>query len=676
MKKFTLKALLVAATLGMGGNAWADPTSIYERGTTNAWADGDLTDWSCDYATPTISGGLSVNSTNAGWACTKSLTTTENSIVTLNATLKTGGASGRSGSYDYVAIGGVTIGFNDQDKQAFVKVGDTSTNLTLTYERASAYNIQVVINQATGAVTYQVGTATGTTNTATAVTNVIFGHSKAGKENYGITTVLQKIDISEEAQTVTTTNYTINYKFNGSVIKTVNGTSAVDAVINAENPITIEGSRYYVSDGATSSMTLVAGENTLNVELRAANTESVNINAIDEDGTILKTFSATRTEGDDASNVFYTRAVKYNGKYYTIPAANANGVNYGRSMAYGAADINITYTLDESISYYAEAEDLTQSRSYAAEGNVPERASGGHWYRPYAGAKYWTTSLDPGIYTFDVSGRNQGGSAATLAIKVRLNDGTFIDTEHTLSLGNSENSVKTFTNIEVPTNASIALVNTDDSNNSNIAIDYVIVYRTGYLTATATIGTTGYTSFASSYALDLDQIDGATAYYASSVTDGSVNLLQATGTVAAGTGLILKGTAGGAVTIPAVTTGETISGNLLVGCPTETTINSETAGYANFYVLSATVAEFQNLAEYIDGGNTVTIPAGKAYLNAATSGSAKLRVIFEGEDATAITAVEAVKAANDGIIYNLRGQRVAQPTKGIYIQNGKKILVK
>ena len=109
MKKFYLltKTLLVAALLMIGANAWAAAETVYERGTTNAWADADLSDWSQSYCTAAISGGLSVSTTNGGWTCTKGISVTENAVVTLNVTLKTGGASGRSGSYDYVSIGGV-----------------------------------------------------------------------------------------------------------------------------------------------------------------------------------------------------------------------------------------------------------------------------------------------------------------------------------------------------------------------------------------------------------------------------------------------------------------------------------------------------------------------------------------------------------------------------------------
>ena len=141
-KSTFLRTLLVAATLLAGAtSAWAEATVIYERGTTNAWSNDDLTDWISSYCTPTIDGGLNVTTTSAGWTNTRAITTTENSIVTLTATLHTGGASGRKGSYDYVKIGGVSARFNEQDKVASVDIDGESTNLTLTYNRAYDYDI-------------------------------------------------------------------------------------------------------------------------------------------------------------------------------------------------------------------------------------------------------------------------------------------------------------------------------------------------------------------------------------------------------------------------------------------------------------------------------------------------------------------------------------------------------
>ncbi len=49
-------------------------------------------------------------------------------------------------------------------------------------------------------------------------------------------------------------------------------------------------------------------------------------------------------------------------------------------------------------------------------------------------------------------------------------------------------------------------------------------------------------------------------------------------------------------------------------------------------------------------------------------------IILVKKDGTAISAVKAQKAAAADEYFNLAGQRVAQPTKGLYIVNGKKII--
>ena len=48
---------------------------------------------------------------------------------------------------------------------------------------------------------------------------------------------------------------------------------------------------------------------------------------------------------------------------------------------------------------------------------------------------------------------------------------------------------------------------------------------------------------------------------------------------------------------------------------------------------------------------------------------------FDG-DATGIEKVENAAVNANGTMFNLAGQRVAQPTKGLYIVNGKKVVVK
>ncbi len=73
-------------------------------------------------------------------------------------------------------------------------------------------------------------------------------------------------------------------------------------------------------------------------------------------------------------------------------------------------------------------------------------------------------------------------------------------------------------------------------------------------------------------------------------------------------------------------------------------------------------------------GAAFALGANKAYL-AVPSGSGAPGFTFGGET----TGIEAVKSEGfkvNGECYNLNGQRVAQPTKGLYIVNGKKVIIK
>jgi hypothetical protein len=71
---------------------------------------------------------------------------------------------------------------------------------------------------------------------------------------------------------------------------------------------------------------------------------------------------------------------------------------------------------------------------------------------------------------------------------------------------------------------------------------------------------------------------------------------------------------------------------------------------------------------------TSEVPAWKIYLQipAATAPAPEFLAI-EG-NTTAIEAVKAVEAK--GEFFNIAGQRVAQPQKGLYIVNGKKVIFK
>ena len=73
------------------------------------------------------------------------------------------------------------------------------------------------------------------------------------------------------------------------------------------------------------------------------------------------------------------------------------------------------------------------------------------------------------------------------------------------------------------------------------------------------------------------------------------------------------------------------------------------------------------------GGSTATINSFRAYLTAVVSGARE--ITFENET-TGLTDVSSKTSDGRGECFNLAGQRVAQPTKGLYIVNGRKVVIK
>ena len=177
----------------------------------------------------------------------------------------------------------------------------------------------------------------------------------------------------------------------------------------------------------------------------------------------------------------------------------------------------------------------------------------------------------------------------------------------------------------------------------------------------ATIASSGYTTFCSPFDLSFENVEGLEAAYVVTTSTTSTATLKKVTAVPAGKGVILKGTTG-AVTIPvAEYTGEAIS-NILVGTLTATHVDTETV-----YVVS------DGMFKLFAG---TEIPAGKAYLPASAIGSNAPSLSFDfGGETTGINSVERGAWSVEGC-YTLDGRRVAEPTKGLYIVNGKKVVIK
>lgn len=187
----------------------------------------------------------------------------------------------------------------------------------------------------------------------------------------------------------------------------------------------------------------------------------------------------------------------------------------------------------------------------------------------------------------------------------------------------------------------------------------------------ATIGAAGYSTLGSPYALDLANLpDGLQAFYAQRVNATTAHFEECEASaVEANTGLLLKGTAGQTYTIPVAESGSSIDGNMLyVNVGGNTFVAEENTTYYGLRKDEAAFGTFDPA--------TVAIPADKAYLKVTGSNGARLSISFDDDETTGISTMDNLKHATNNEVYNLNGQRVDKPSKGLYIINGRKVVMK
>ncbi len=178
-----------------------------------------------------------------------------------------------------------------------------------------------------------------------------------------------------------------------------------------------------------------------------------------------------------------------------------------------------------------------------------------------------------------------------------------------------------------------------------------------------TVSDLGYATFSWPHDLDFTN-SGVQAFIATDVTD--MVMLQEVKTVPAGTGVVLKGDAG--TYHPEVISQATddVTANLLTGTATA----PYTVQGNNTYVLS----------KYSDGtpgfrlaAEGLEIPQYKAYI---TLDNGQARPFFAFANGT-VTGIDTMTVATvDKEVYDLSGRRVQKPARGLYIKDGKKVVIK
>ena len=149
-----------------------------------------------------------------------------------------------------------------------------------------------------------------------------------------------------------------------------------------------------------------------------------------------------------------------------------------------------------------------------------------------------------------------------------------------------------------------------------------------------------------------------------------------------GQGIFIKGEPGEYL-VPVVVNFDEYTLNLLVGTLEPTTVNSIDGEMSNF-----DFAVVEGAPQFFPFEDNTTFSAGRAYLQVPTAWlpvtpQKSLNIRFDESEITGIDDVfdevkgeNKMQALSKPVIYNLQGSVVENPTGGIYIIDGKKVLVK
>jgi len=260
----------------------------------------------------------------------------------------------------------------------------------------------------------------------------------------------------------------------------------------------------------------------------------------------------------------------------------------------------------------------------------------------------------PGSLFFDIKGNSF--SEGTFTVQTSVDGVDYTDLKAYTDLGATQTEIFNL-------NADVRYIKWvyTEKVNGNVALGNIKVSAD----AAVTIGAAKYATFSNNRATDFSKT-GITVYTAK-VNGNYVTLTKVEdGIVPANTGVVLYSETAKTYEVPFTTTENSLENNdLLIS---DGTIDGDGS------TIFALANKNQGVGFY-RVANEVAVPAGKPYLQIANAA----REFFGfGSETTSINGALSIKngASVDAPVYNLNGQRILKPAKGLYIVNGKKAVIK
>lgn len=447
------------------------------------------------------------------------------------------------------------------------------------------------------------------------------------------------------------------------------GNAGTTFTINAGETAVLEATTVGYRDAKISEPFTLTEETTITIPAAGSNGKVIDWIYIQKvpatyNYSVVTNLGTTIAEGSvsegESVTFAYPEYILQDGTLYRTPLRSATGnafYKYTLTPAQDGEELVIEYApAIENVVYFSEAENI-EGATANDRNNTDIRCSNA------LGAIFpedvTIATLPAGAYKFGV--QVWGNAGTTFEIKAG---------ESTIMEAATVGYLNAYTKDIVLTEEAEIVIAAAGSNGK--VIDWVYIQRVGDVPSyDINISSVGYATFYDSkYSFEVPAgVTAKTYTYESPSLNESVVYAEGD-VIPAGEAVVLEGAAGTYTFNYAVATAEKDADNVLKGTDEATEITSENKLYILSNGAHGVGFYFQN-----EDGTSITNGAHKAYLEVAGDVETKSFYLFDEASVTAIQGVVAAEAAN-GKVFDLQGRNVKNPVKGLYIVNGKKVVIK
>lgn len=474
---------------------------------------------------------------------------------------------------------------------------------------------------------------------------------------------IDNFSIKSEIKAVLPTNYTIKYVDESSKeLKTsVTRSSTVGSNVTAtaddmKTFYSSDKSEKYVYKSGNKDIKLAEDEasNVITLTFSKYTKFGYTINA-KENGTDLGEVAKGETYSDGA-DIAISKFYKINNEWYETTTSpyyiNIKPENKAATIEVKKSDIT----------YFAETENLGNNTGKVSDKTM----SNGAYSAIKGGETAELCKLPMGEYKVIIYLKANGNRSAIIRDVDNSDNGT--NTLCILPINRSSAAKEYSTTLTLYETTKIGLsgYTTSTGTNQSADLDYIYIQRTGDATETVSVSDAGYATYATTNNIVVPEGNDVKVMTVT-VNEGNSTItlheIPAKTVIPANTGILVKADKGNHDFVVTSKEGAKLENNSLIAATADVTSDG-----ATFFALT----KMDTKVGFAVVNNGVKIPAGKAYLKVPAATTAKF-FSLDGE-ATGINSVKTAKA--DGAYYTLEGVKTTKPVKGLYIHNGKKIVVK